>query len=176
MKNFSPNMVILVIVLLLVSASAAIYFNRQNALITSFAPDPKVIAPEASRTATAAASPQDTVPETAKPEGTPIPSPTVSKTPALTPTLEDYIYPQSKLISQSPGKMELESSADAQAITSWYKDKIRKAGFNAKSFTQTNTNGVILNKLSGAKPGEKIEITIKKDQNASKVTITVDRS
>lgn len=158
-------MVILIIVLLLVCSSAAIYFNRQNSLITSFAPNPKVPAPETSRTATAAAS-----------VSTPSPGPAVSKTPALAPSLKDYIHPQSKLISQSPGKMELESSTDAQSITLWYKDKIKQAGFNAKSFTQTNTNGVIFNKLSGAKPGGKIEITIKKDQNASKVTITVDRS
>ena len=70
----------------------------------------------------------------------------------------------------------MESTGNSTQITAWYKEKIKSSNFNAKSFAQTNTNGTILNKLSAIKPGEKLDITIKKDQNGSKVTITVDRS
>lgn len=89
--------------------------------------------------------------------------------------LDGFIYPNSLVKLKSQNKLELESSASPKQITDWYKGKIRDSNFNAKSFAQTTTNGNIFNKLSGAKPGEKIEITIKKDQNGSNTNISVDR-
>lgn len=175
MKTSSPNMVILVIVLILACSSVAIYLNRKTipnsdpVSIPSQTPKPS-ISPSIQPTASVSTIPSK--PPQEKPS--PISSILQSPVPLLT-SLSSYIYPQAKVISQLENKLELESNAAETEITNWYKNKIKENGFNAKSFTQTNTNGVVFNKLSAAKPGEKIEITIKKDQNASKVTITVDR-
>lgn len=107
------------------------------------------------------------VPPTSTSSATPVP-----KAPALT----VYIYPSSKTVSSTSSKLQLESTASPEVITLWYRKKIDESQFNAKSFAQTNTNGDILNKLTAAKPGEKLDITIKNDQKTSKVLITVDRS
>jgi hypothetical protein len=100
----------------------------------------------------------------------------VSATPAPSPQpIREYIYPGAETVSSTSVKLELETTDNAAAVTEWYKNKIKELQFNAQSFSSTNTNGVIFNKLSAAKPGEKIEVTIKKDQNTSNVLITVDR-
>lgn len=91
-------------------------------------------------------------------------------------SLKEYVYPNSRELKSNSKGFVLESSDSAQLITDWYKNKINSLEFNARSFTQTNTNGEILNKISAAKPGENLEVTIKKDQTTSKVKITVDRS
>ncbi len=90
-------------------------------------------------------------------------------------SLEEYVYPNAKQVKSSSGGFILESKDSAQLITDWYKSKINSLDFNAKSFTQTNTNDEVLNKISAAKPGENLEVTIKKDQTMSNVEITVDR-
>lgn len=177
MKNFTPNIVILIIVLFLVCSGAAIYFNRQTIPVSRIALNPEIPAPEKSRAPAMSASAEKTASGSSDSEDVFVSSPKSSPTtrPSAHSLVEDYIYPGASVVNKTGSKLELESNADAGVITQWYKDSIRQSGFNAKSFSQTNTNGVIFNKLSAAKPGEKIEISIKKDQNASKVTITVDR-
>lgn len=91
-------------------------------------------------------------------------------------SLDTYAYPNAKQIESSSSGIVLESDDSVQLISDWYKNKINSLDFNAKSFTQTNTNGEVLNKFSAAKPGENLEVTIKKDQTTSNVEITVDRS
>jgi hypothetical protein len=91
------------------------------------------------------------------------------------PTIEVYIYPGATIISTKSAELNMESQESVEEITDWYKKKIDELQFNAKSTSQTNTNGVIFNKLSAAKPGENLEVSIKKDQSTSNVSITVDR-
>lgn len=174
MRNFPPNLAILIIVFILAGTAGVIYIKQQSkpvALKTS-----QETSPESSPSPTLAASAENSAsdstdadyidPGIPQPSDSPLPSPVSSS---------NYIYPGSNVLSSSPSKIEMQSKDDATKITNWYKDKIRELNFNAKSFSQTSTNGVIFNKLSAAKPEEKIEITIKKDQNTSNVSITVDR-
>lgn len=90
--------------------------------------------------------------------------------------LDEYIYPNSVPLNAGNNQLKLESGDSAQVITDWYKNKINSLNFNAKSVTESNSNGEVLNKLTAAKPGENLEVTIKKDQTTSKVEISVDRS
>lgn len=181
MKNFSPNLVILAVVLFLVSVSAVIYLKQRNSAIQPLPVPEKAttgnesigsLTPAADTDAQATGSlevnstPDLKNPENSKPAQSPVPSSDL---------LEGFKYPGAKVTSTSANKIEMESSGDPSKISDWYKEKIRALNFNAKSFTQTNQNGVIFDKFSAAKPGEKIEVTIKKDQNVSTVTITVDR-
>lgn len=170
-------MVILIIVLLLASSAVAIYFNRQTNSVTKPADKSVSPGPEQSAAPAVSASTQNIASSSADADDIFLSSPNSSSTSMseISP-LTDYKYPGAVIINQTSVKLELESQDSSDVITQWYKDKIKQSGFNAKSFSQTNTNGVIFNKLSAAKPGEKIEINIKKDQNESKVTISVDRS
>jgi hypothetical protein len=97
---------------------------------------------------------------------TPVPSPAA---------ITEYTYPLAQVTSSASAKLEMQTSENPVKVTDWYKNKIDQLKFNAKSFVSSGTNGDIFNKLSAAKPGEKIEVTIKKDQNGSNVLITVDR-
>lgn len=101
------------------------------------------------------------------------PTPLVSAKPTL--PLDGFIYPGSSVKLQTDKKLELQSSDLSDKITDWYKNKIREEDYNAKSFTQTKSNGNVFNKLSAAKVNDKIEISIKVGQSESNVTISVDR-
>ena len=92
------------------------------------------------------------------------------------PAIDEYLYPKAQSLQTTASSLKFTTTDSAQAVTEWYKNKINSLEFNAKSSTQTNTNGATLNKITAAKPGENIEVTIKKDQTTSKVEITVDRS
>lgn len=92
------------------------------------------------------------------------------------PPLEEYVYPKALGLESTSNSLKFTTTDSAQAVTDWYKNKINSLEFNAKSSTQTNTNGATLNKITAAKPGENIEVTIKKDQSTSNVEVTVDRS
>lgn len=91
-------------------------------------------------------------------------------------SIEEYVYPNSRTVKTLSKGLVLESTDSVQLITDWYKSRINALDFNAKSFTQSNTNNETLSKISAARPGENLEVTIKKDQTTSKVEITVDRS
>lgn len=172
MKSSTPNIAIFVIVIVLLSGAAAIYYGKQKTALP--VSDLESLEKSSSETPTLAANAEFSSSNSAepKPEGGSVPATPV---PSSAP-YGNYIFSNAKIISQTATKIQMESTADASEITNWYKEKIKSSNFNAKSFTQTNTNGAILNKLSAAKPGEKLDITIKKDQNGSIVTITVDRS
>jgi len=111
------------------------------------------------------------------------PTPTESITPAQTiqtsPTAStstsssDFIYPRSKVISNSSGKITLESNDSPTSITDWYKTKIKEKGINATSFVTTNTNGKILNKLAGANSSINVEVEIQKKEGESTSHITI---
>ncbi len=171
-NNFTPRIGIIVIVIFLVVAALLMVSNRnKTTTITSSASG----SPKSNSTLAAKAESLGNIGEYY--DGTKSATATSSATPAPTPgSIKQYTFPSSVTKSSAAKKLELETTAPVDEVTEWYKEKIRSLGFNAKSFSQTTTNGEILNKLSAAKPGEKIDITIKNDQTTSKVLITVDRS
>ena len=92
------------------------------------------------------------------------------------PAIEEYVYPNASSLESTNDSLKFNTSDSAQEVTDWYKNKISALNFNAKSFTQTSANGVTFNKITAARPGENIDVTIKKDQTTSNVQVTVDRS
>ncbi len=166
MKRFTPKLAILGIVVLLGIGAVYIAATRNSDSLNSL--------PQSSDPSTLASKAESSIGEfydgsagaIATPSATPISTP---------PSITTYTYPGSRAIKTDSAKLELESQDEVQRITDWYKNKIAELNFNAKSLAQTSTNGEVFNKLSAAKPGEKIEVSIKKDQTASSVLITVDR-
>lgn len=168
-KRFTPKLGIILIVLFLVFSSIFLVSKRnENTSVTSSASQ--------SPTNYTPAKTQGTGEIGDYYDGSQIKSATNSASPApKAGDIKQYTYPNSVAKVSTASKLELESTASAQVVTDWYTNKIKNSNFNAKSSSQSNTDGNVLNKMSAAKPGEKIEITIKKDQSASKVLITVDR-
>ena len=164
MKRFTPKLAMVGIVLLLGIGAVYLAANRNPDSSNPQPSDPSTLASKAEYSigeyydGSAGAK--------AIPSATPIPTP---------PSLSSYTYPGSKTITTAPAKLELESTDSVQKITDWYKNRVDELNFNAKAFAQTSTNGEVFNKLSAAKPGEKIEVSIKKSQTTSNVLITVDR-
>ena len=87
--------------------------------------------------------------------------------------LGSFQYPRSNIISKTESEMVLENSGQENIVTNWYKNKIESQRYSSKSYALTNTNGNILNKLSAAKNGSKVEIEIKKDSSESKIHIII---
>ena len=163
MKPFTPKIGILIIVLFLIVSAGVLIMNRNlNVPVDN---TNSTLAANAEKSGDIGEYYDGTKNATAP--ATPIPKPGAIKT---------YIYPGSATEKSTTSSLTLLSTDSPEAITNWYKEKIKELEFNAKSFSQTNTEGAIFNKLTAVKPGEKIEITIKKDQSTSKTTITVDRS
>ncbi|HET7098824.1 MAG TPA: hypothetical protein VFI61_01160 [Patescibacteria group bacterium] len=110
---------------------------------------------------------------------TSVPSPTpveTPNTPAVKQQVSDIsklIYPKSILLSSTETKMLLESGSDPASITDWYEKEIKSQGFTSVSFAKTAVNSNILNKLSGAKTGKKIEVTIQKSDTDTQTKIEV---
>jgi len=122
--------------------------------------------------------------ETATVEETPTPTPqkdanlpTITPTPTLQPPEKDanllWQYPNSSIITKSETALILESNGDVDAITDWYKEKIKAMGMNAKSFVVTKTNGNVLNKLVGDNGNIEIRVEISKSAGESTVRIVV---
>jgi hypothetical protein len=86
---------------------------------------------------------------------------------------DTWVYPGAQQVGVSGETIILQSNDDITQITNWYKDKIRSTGMNAISFVATNTNGNVLNKLSGAKAGQEVTVEITKLSNDQKIKINV---
>jgi hypothetical protein len=69
--------------------------------------------------------------------------------------------------------MHLTSSDSADAITNWYKNKIKDSGYNSTAFAVTNTNGNVLTKLAGGNGHNEIRVEITKSAGDSSTQITV---
>lgn len=168
-NKFTPKILIGAIVAFLIVVGGFILFKPQGFKSTSESSP----VPESS---TLAASAENTSNLGEYYDGTAGAHPSASATPIPTPApISEYIYPGSKTTASASAKLELQTTASPTEVTDWYKNKIKSVQFNAQSFSASNTSGAIFNKLSAAKPGEKIEVTIKKDQSASETLITVDR-
>lgn len=120
-----------------------------------------------------------------KEESTPSPTPSLKPTPIATPvpqnlipkelivTTNSWIYPNSKILINSASNIELSSTDETTQITAWYKKLIETEGFKSKSYSQTNTNGNILNVLSVSKDSLSKSIQISKSNNSSETLITI---
>lgn len=117
------------------------------------------------------------------------PSPTLTSTPSETPTitptpmkqkpagnLQSFQYPGSSVTSSDTSTMHLISPNDSDAITVWYKEKIKSEGFRSTAFAVTKTNGNVLTKLAGSKQGTKIQIEITKpaSESVTKISVSLD--
>jgi len=74
----------------------------------------------------------------------------------------EYVYPGSTVIRTDGSTIFLESSADPETITEWYKDQIEKAGLSVKSTVITDSNKNFLERISATGFNQKIEIQIRK--------------
>ncbi len=92
-----------------------------------------------------------------------------------TQTDSSWYYPNSTVKSSSGNNLSLESNDNSDAITEWYKNKIRGMNMNTKTFVKTNSNGNILNKLDGVGQGTevRVEISRQRDQPLTKITVSL---
>lgn len=112
------------------------------------------------------------------PTSTPTRSPSLSPSPTTTSqssSLDAYLYPGATVVSRTNTTVSLRSASDTDAITNWYKDKIRQEGMNVKTFVTTKANDKVVNKLVGANGAKDISVEIKKDpgQETSAIEITI---
>ncbi|MBI2021758.1 hypothetical protein HYS93_02650 [Candidatus Daviesbacteria bacterium] len=93
-------------------------------------------------------------------------------------SLKDWQYPGSIIIDSSQTSLVLESSADTNQITDWYKEKIRNLNMNTKTFVVTSSNNNVLNKLVGKGSSAEVKIEISKPDGSetSKITINYVKS
>lgn len=104
------------------------------------------------------------------------PSSTSTPTPSQTQenvNLQEYLYPNSEMLTSSPSFVSLKAYDDPDVITDWYKEKIRQLGLSVTTFVVTKTNDSVLNKLVGSSEAEEISIEIKKDASQDEVNIEV---
>ncbi len=99
------------------------------------------------------------------------PSPTQAT--SSTGSLNDFIYPNSSVQSQSGNAVTLLSTDDATVITNWFKNKIQQLGMNTTSFITTNTNGNVSNKLVASNGSLHISVDISKSPGSNQVTVAV---
>ncbi|MCL4418615.1 hypothetical protein M1146_00770 [Patescibacteria group bacterium] len=125
--------------------------------------------------------PETKIPPTNQPKLTLAPTVTSTLVPSSVPSptksnIDSFIYPGSIKVNGGENSLVLQSNDDPQAITNWYKEKITNISMNAKSFVQTNTNGNVINKLVGAKPGFKVgvEVSKKSGEGTVRISVTLD--
>ncbi len=114
---------------------------------------------------------------------TPTSTPTKAPTPTPTPLSDNTVYtdtafrfPNSKVIHERQGKLELESSDNVVTITDWYKQLIERQHMNTKTFVQTKANGKVNNKLVANSAKEEWEITIQQESDDAKVIIVINHT
>ena len=106
---------------------------------------------------------------TIHPTSTPTPKPQTSQNQSM----DEYIYPASKVISSSVRSLSLTSNDDPGKITSWYKEKIQSKNLNVNSFVNTQANDKILNKLVGDNGQISISVEVSKENANAQVNITI---
>lgn len=170
MKSFTPKIGIMAIVLILVFSAVILVANRNEHTSTTSSASGTPLS--STSTLAAKAQNQGNIGDFYESSQG---ATTASSSASPKADIRQYIYTGATVKSSNAKRLELESTKSPSAITDWYKNKIQELQFNAKSVSQTSTNDNILNKLTAAKPGEKLDITIKKDQTSTKTLITVDR-
>lgn len=89
--------------------------------------------------------------------------------------INDYRYSNSSVKEESGNRLSLESSDDPNAITNWYKEKLKSQNMNVNSFVTTSSNGNILNKLVSANGSIKISVEIlrKSSDNTTEINVKI---
>lgn len=87
-------------------------------------------------------------------------------------------YPNSQQTNSSGNTIYYESTDSPNAITDWYKTKIKSMGMNTTSFIQNNSNNNVLNQLIGSdgRRNIRVEITKPAGENIAKIAVTVSNS
>lgn len=127
-----------------------------------------------SPTPTASPTPEPTVAPTIQPTQKPAatqPPQTVNNSVSLS----GYVYPGSSTVSSRNDYLELQSNANSNAVTDWYRNVLKQNNFSINSAIKTTTNGVVSNKLVGSDGDTTIEVNISQD-NSSSVLITVRKT
>ena len=110
---------------------------------------------------------------------TPTPSPTQKDANLPLPSpLDTFHYVPSTVKSSDEDSLILESGDHPDAITDWYKEKIKAAGMNAKSFVMTKTNGNVKNVLVGANGSSEVRVEIiqKAGDSTTQIVVAIQTS
>ncbi len=108
------------------------------------------------------------------PPNSPTSAPTNTSTPTINnSSINNYMYPNSSVVSSSNNFLSLTSEDSADVITDWYKNKIDSEGMNVTSIVTTHTNDNVINKLIGADGTNEVSVEISKISNSSTVHIEV---
>lgn len=153
------NIVVTVVAVVLVLAG--FYFNRTNEPTIEKTSQPtkeEVLSQEKTGEA-------ETIDKLEEPSPTPTSAPTSSN---------PFQYPGARVVSSSNNSFVLESSANSDDITNWYKDKIKESGKNVTSFVTTKTNDNVKNVLVGADSEGEVRVEITKEATTSIVEIKVE--
>ncbi len=128
---------------------------------------------ESSPTATLTQQPTKHLSSTQTPFSTPTTHPTKPEKPQ---SLNDFFYPNSKIISSSEQSLILQGNDTPEIITTWYEQYIQTNGYRSKTFAKTNTNGTVVNKLGAEKDNTTLTIEITKKPQESSTTIRVTQT
>lgn len=153
-QKYSPLIIFPVFVLIVVLVGIVYAIDTQNKF-TNQALSQVHIAPD----------------ETDPPPSSP---PTTQVAEELNPPLSELVYPESVIISSSPNAIRLETTAETQTITDWYKDKIKSLNFESKSSVAVSKNGNIENRMIGEKAQEHVYIEIKKPNGFLKTSVNIE--
>ncbi len=161
---------IFIVIATLIVIVIGVFHGKTNIKKTINIPNEKVLSSEDSVT------PMPTNTPLASPPTSPTPNQPLAETPipTTTPTSNAWQYPNSTIVSQSQNSLSLKSSDSADAITNWYKLKLKEMKLSSTAIVQTSTNGNVLNKLGASNGSIKVQIEIKKSSNESTVTITIN--
>lgn len=147
------------IVITMIINSFTSYKNTQDTKLKSSADIPGV-----------SATPSHSPIESQKPTSTPAPT---SQPTDHSSSLDQFIYPGSKVSQKTQNSLDLESSDNTDKITDWYKNKIKSLNLNTQTFVVTNSNDNVLNKLISAGSEKRINVEIKKEPGSNKTQISV---
>ncbi|RJQ36929.1 hypothetical protein C4559_04330 [Candidatus Microgenomates bacterium] len=92
---------------------------------------------------------------------------------AIDKKMSAFIYPNSKLIDFEENLLTLKSSDSTEAITNWYKNKIKADKMSIETFIKTKTNNNVSNKLVGTNQNKQITVDIKKTASEKESEIII---
>lgn len=172
------NKSLIFVAFLILLAGIAINVSNRIKVLNSNGTKPVVLSDETDQvivSPTLAASSEKVEP-TASPKLT-LPTPTTSghkeSNVGTNTGIESLIYPGAKVISKSSTDLTLESSANDQAVTNWYKNEIKKLGYQVTSFVVTTTNGNVLNKLAASNNSSNLQVEIQKTAGTAVTKIQI---
>lgn len=187
MTRYDPSTVIPIFIVIIVIAGV-VYANtsRQKFLNQTIAES--IVHDDNSPSPTPTSTPAQSATPSPSASNSPIPTSQTKATPkptimAQTNTnnstnnndLNQFRYPNGKIISSGNTQITIESTDTPNQITDWYKQKIQGLGMNTQSFVSTNTNNNVLNSLAAAGNGINIKIEIRKDAGDSVTTIKISQ-